>query len=68
MGQRITRSVRKAGLTGYQFGAPGVSDGISMGMPIHLLLELPSIELRLAPQEHSECRTPYSLEILLQTA
>ncbi|KAK9900708.1 dihydroxy-acid and 6-phosphogluconate dehydratase [Cystobasidium minutum MCA 4210] len=31
MGQRITRSVRKAGLTGYQFGAPGVSDGISMG-------------------------------------
>ena len=31
-GQRITRSIRKAGITGYQFGAPGVSDGISMGM------------------------------------
>ncbi|KAL7005423.1 dihydroxy-acid dehydratase ilv3 [Cystobasidiomycetes sp. EMM_F5] len=31
MGQRITRSIRKAGLTGYQFGTPAVSDGISMG-------------------------------------
>jgi len=31
MGQRITRSIRKANLTGYQFGTPAVSDGISMG-------------------------------------
>jgi len=31
LGQRITRSIRKANITGYQFGAPGVSDGISMG-------------------------------------
>lgn len=31
LGQRIKKSVVDAGLTGYQFGAVGVSDGISMG-------------------------------------
>lgn len=31
MGQRIKQSISKAGITGYQFGTVGVSDGISMG-------------------------------------
>lgn len=31
LGQRIKKSVADAGLVGYQFGVPGVSDGISMG-------------------------------------
>lgn len=31
LGQRIKKSLVDAGLTGYQFGAVGVSDGISMG-------------------------------------
>jgi dihydroxy-acid dehydratase len=31
LGQRVKRSINNAGLTGYQFGAVGVSDGISMG-------------------------------------
>jgi hypothetical protein len=30
-GQRIKKSIAKAGLIGYQFGTVGVSDGISMG-------------------------------------
>ena len=48
MGQRITRSIRKAGLTGYQFGTPAVSDGISMGehtliLPVHFNVMLSHI-------------------------
>jgi dihydroxyacid dehydratase/phosphogluconate dehydratase len=31
LGQRITKSLREAGLVGYQFGTPCVSDGISNG-------------------------------------
>jgi dihydroxy-acid dehydratase len=31
LGQTITKSLRDAGLIGYQFGTVGVSDGISMG-------------------------------------
>ncbi|TIB67624.1 dihydroxy-acid dehydratase [Wallemia mellicola] len=31
LGQRIKKSIANAGITGYQFGAPGVSDGISNG-------------------------------------
>jgi dihydroxy-acid dehydratase len=31
LGQRVKKSITKAGITGYQFGAVGVSDGISMG-------------------------------------
>lgn len=31
LGSRIKASLQKAGLTGYQFGTVGVSDGISMG-------------------------------------
>lgn len=31
LGQRVKASLHNAGLTGYQFGAVGVSDGISMG-------------------------------------
>ena len=31
LGQRVKKSVMKAGLVGYQFGTVGVSDGISMG-------------------------------------
>ena len=31
LGQRIKQSISNADLTGYQFGAPGVSDGISNG-------------------------------------
>ncbi|KAG8946838.1 hypothetical protein FRC04_011385 [Tulasnella sp. 424] len=31
MGQRIKQSISKAGITAYQFGTVGVSDGISMG-------------------------------------
>ncbi|WFD31001.1 dihydroxy-acid dehydratase [Malassezia sp. CBS 17886] len=31
VGQRIRQSINEAGLTGYQFGTVGVSDGISMG-------------------------------------
>lgn len=31
VGQRIKASIMRAGLTGYQFGTVGVSDGISMG-------------------------------------
>ncbi|BEI80163.1 hypothetical protein CcaverHIS002_0106920 [Cutaneotrichosporon cavernicola] len=31
LGQRIKQSLQRAGVTGYQFGTVGVSDGISMG-------------------------------------
>lgn len=31
LGKRVKASLQKAGLTGYQFGSVGVSDGISMG-------------------------------------
>lgn len=31
LGQRIKQSLVRAGVTGYQFGTVGVSDGISMG-------------------------------------
>jgi hypothetical protein len=31
LGQRIKKSLVKAGIVGYQFGTVGVSDGISMG-------------------------------------
>lgn len=31
LGTRIKESLTKAGITGYQFGTVGVSDGISMG-------------------------------------
>ncbi|KAF8685558.1 Dehydratase family [Rhizoctonia solani] len=31
LGQKITKSLRQANITGYQFGTVGVSDGISMG-------------------------------------
>ncbi|WOO78874.1 Dihydroxy-acid dehydratase [Vanrija pseudolonga] len=31
LGQRVKKSLTKAGITGYQFGTVGVSDGISMG-------------------------------------
>lgn len=31
LGQKIKQSIFEAGLTGYQFGTVGVSDGISMG-------------------------------------
>ncbi|GAA96965.1 uncharacterized protein L969DRAFT_54090 [Mixia osmundae IAM 14324] len=31
LGQRVKKSIAKAGLTGYHFGTPGISDGISMG-------------------------------------
>jgi len=31
LGQRVKKSITNAGITGYQFGAVGVSDGISMG-------------------------------------
>jgi hypothetical protein len=31
LGQRVKKSISEAGITGYQFGAVGVSDGISMG-------------------------------------
>jgi len=31
LGQKITKSLRQADITGYQFGTVGVSDGISMG-------------------------------------
>lgn len=33
LGQRIRKSVNAAGLVGYQFGTPCVSDGISNGTP-----------------------------------
>ena len=31
LGQRVRKSLFNAGLIGYQYGVPGVSDGISMG-------------------------------------
>lgn len=31
LGQRVKRSIAKAGIVGYQFGTAAVSDGISMG-------------------------------------
>lgn len=31
LGQRIKQSLQRSGVTGYQFGTVGVSDGISMG-------------------------------------
>lgn len=44
VGQRIRDSVNKAGLTGYQFGTVGVSDGISMGTDA-MCYSLPSRDL-----------------------
>lgn len=31
LGQRVKKSIMNSGIIGYQFGAVGVSDGISMG-------------------------------------
>lgn len=44
MGQRIKSSLGRAGLTGYQFGTVGVSDGISMGTSA-MSYSLPSRDL-----------------------
>lgn len=44
VGQRIKQSVHDAGLTGYQFGTVGVSDGISMGTDA-MSYSLPSRDL-----------------------
>lgn len=44
VGQRIKESVDAAGLTGYQFGTVGVSDGISMGTSA-MSYSLPSRDL-----------------------
>ncbi|CAO1630548.1 unnamed protein product [Parajaminaea phylloscopi] len=44
LGQRVKKSVVDAGLTGYQFGAVGVSDGISMGTDA-MSYSLPSRDL-----------------------
>lgn len=44
MGQRVKKSVHEAGLTGYQFGTVGVSDGISMGTDA-MSYSLPSRDL-----------------------
>ncbi|SHO77276.1 Dihydroxyacid dehydratase [Malassezia sympodialis ATCC 42132] len=44
IGQRIRASIEKAGLTGYQFGTVGVSDGISMGTSA-MSYSLPSRDL-----------------------
>ncbi|PWN45380.1 dihydroxy-acid and 6-phosphogluconate dehydratase [Ceraceosorus guamensis] len=44
VGQRIKQSIHDAGLTGYQFGTVGVSDGISMGTDA-MSYSLPSRDL-----------------------
>jgi dihydroxy-acid dehydratase len=44
LGQRIKKSLVEAGLTGYQFGTVGVSDGISMGTDA-MSYSLPSRDL-----------------------
>lgn len=44
LGQRIKKSLYDAGLTGYQFGSVGVSDGISMGTDA-MSYSLPSRDL-----------------------
>lgn len=44
VGRRIKKSVEAAGLTGYQFGTVGVSDGISMGTNA-MCYSLPSRDL-----------------------
>ena len=44
VGQRIRDSIDRAGLTGYQFGTVGVSDGISMGTSA-MSYSLPSRDL-----------------------
>ncbi|PWZ01946.1 dihydroxy-acid and 6-phosphogluconate dehydratase [Testicularia cyperi] len=53
IGQRIKKSVEQAGLTGYQFGAVGVSDGISMGTDA-MSYSLPSRDL-IADSVESAC-------------
>lgn len=44
LGKRVKKSLHDAGLTGYQFGAVGVSDGISMGTDA-MSYSLPSRDL-----------------------
>jgi dihydroxy-acid dehydratase len=44
IGQKIKKSIHDAGLTGYQFGTVGVSDGISMGTDA-MSYSLPSRDL-----------------------
>lgn len=44
IGQKIKKSINDAGLTGYQFGTVGVSDGISMGTDA-MSYSLPSRDL-----------------------
>ena len=44
LGQRVKKSINEAGLTGYQFGTVGVSDGISMGTDA-MSYSLPSRDL-----------------------
>ncbi|KAJ1572821.1 hypothetical protein NDA12_004679 [Ustilago hordei] len=51
--QRVKKSVQQAGLTGYQFGAVGVSDGISMGTDA-MSYSLPSRDL-IADSVESAC-------------
>ncbi|TKY88398.1 hypothetical protein EX895_002750 [Sporisorium graminicola] len=51
--QRVKKSVQEAGLTGYQFGAVGVSDGISMGTDA-MSYSLPSRDL-IADSVESAC-------------
>lgn len=53
IGQRVKASVQKAGLTGYQFGSVGVSDGISMGTDA-MSYSLPSRDL-IADSVESAC-------------
>lgn len=51
--QRVKKSITEAGLTGYQFGAVGVSDGISMGTDA-MSYSLPSRDL-IADSVESAC-------------
>lgn len=51
--QRVKKSVQQAGLTGYQFGSVGVSDGISMGTDA-MSYSLPSRDL-IADSVESAC-------------
>ncbi|SPO41106.1 probable ILV3 - dihydroxy-acid dehydratase, mitochondrial precursor [Pseudozyma flocculosa] len=53
VGQRVKKSVNDAGLTGYQFGTVGVSDGISMGTDA-MAYSLPSRDL-IADSVESAC-------------
>lgn len=53
IGQRVKKSIHEAGLTGYQFGTVGVSDGISMGTDA-MQYSLPSRDL-IADAVESAC-------------